>query len=403
MDYDGRFAGGIVINLQMEQLRRVVGRRMVRVERHLYGVQGGDIVVFSTDDADLGQAPPDPADQRFLARAPGALFNLEYYLSSGSSLFDAKMGELRRYLAALLVTTLVVGSALSTLLAGLAYRPIRAIMAALEHPNRDAGADDEGAPPAAAGDEVRYIEESIVRIMASNRDLENRLADRFRSLSRAHYANLQLQINPHFLYNTLESIYWNCLDAFDRDHPVPRSLVSLSRFLRNVIAADAIAIPLAEEIDISEQYVRLLQLRYENQLAVVWQIPDDLRAVEVPRLVLQPLIENALYHGIKPSRRSGTVTVAAHREAKMICLEVSDDGMGMNSQRLMEVREALTGEIDLAADNIGLMNVAQRLRILFDTQAGVAIESVTGKGTIVRLMIPDISLTRNLDKLAPRM
>ncbi|MFW5776898.1 MAG: cache domain-containing sensor histidine kinase [Spirochaetota bacterium] len=394
-DDDGRFAGGIVINLQMEGLRRFVGFRAADADRHLYAVQDDDRVVFSTDDADLGRPSPNSEERPFLASASGALFNLEYHLSSGSSLFDAKMGELRRYLAVLLVTTLVVGSALSAVLAGFAYRPIRAIMETLEHP--DLHARDDGHK--AAGDEVRYIEDSILRIMASNRDLEGRLADRFRSLSRAHYANLQLQINPHFLYNTLESLYWNSLEAFEIDDPVPTSLLSLSRFLRNVIAADAIAIPLAEEVDIADQYVRLLQLRYENQLEVVWQVPDELRSVKVPRLVLQPLLENAFYHGIKPLRRPGTVTVTASSADGMVTLEVADDGTGMDEGRLRTVRKSFTGEIDLAADHIGLMNVAQRLRILFDTQATVNMDSVAGHGTTVRLTIPDAVTKRDLDKL----
>lgn len=403
VDDEDAFAGGIVINLNVEVLRRLLGRRAADADRHLYTVQDGELVVFSTDEADLGRPPPDAAGRLFLANAPGGLFNLAYYLSSGSSLFDAKMGELRRYLVALLVTTLVVGSALSAVLAGFAYRPIRAIMETLEHPDRRARDRGHKTARDVSGDEVRYIEDSIVRIMASNRDLEQRLAERFRSLSRAHYANLQLQINPHFLYNTLESLYWNCLEVFDADDPVPTSLLSLSRFLRNVIAADAIAIPLAEEMDIAEQYVSLLRLRYDNQLSLVWNVPGQLRDVKVPRLVLQPLLENAFYHGIKPLRRPGTVIVTAARAGELVTLDVADDGKGMNDRKLTEVRDAFSGEIDLAAAHIGLTNVAQRLRILFDTQAGVEIESAPGRGTTVRLTIPDDPTKHDVDKLIAPM
>ncbi|MFW5776893.1 MAG: histidine kinase [Spirochaetota bacterium] len=403
IDDEDRFAGGIVINLNVEALRRVIGRRATDADRHLYTVQDGELVVFSTDDADLGRSPPDPAGRLFLADAPGDLFNLEYYLSSGSALFDEKMGELRRYLVALLGTTLVVGSAVSAVLAGFAYRPIRAIMETLEHPDLSGRGKGQASAPEPAGDEVRYIEDSILRIMASNRDLEERLAERFRSLSRAHYANLQLQINPHFLYNTLESLYWNCLEVFDADDAVPTSLLSLSRFLRNVIAADAIAIPLSEEMDIAEQYVSLLRLRYDNQLSLVWNVPDHLRHVKVPRLVLQPLLENAFYHGIKPLRRPGTVIITAARAGELVTVDVADDGKGMNDGKLTEVRDAFSGEIDLAGDHIGLTNVAQRLRILFDTQAGVEIESAAGRGTTVRLTIPDAPTSHDVDKLTAPM
>ncbi len=395
MDDGPRYAGGVLLHLEVEHIRRLIGREAAGDGKRVFVVQqgshtpGGGQVVFSTNDDDLGRAPLSTFEPLFLARASGALFNLEYYLYSGSELFDGKMDQLRRYLALMLASVLLTGTCLSVVLTRFSYRPIREIVRTIENPDRHADSGHTHGTDERARDEISYIEDSIVRMMASNRRLEQRLAERFRSLSRAHYAALQLQINPHFLYNTLESIYWNCIDVFDRDDPVPTSVLSLSRFLRMVIATDAMAIPLSQEMDIAREYVTLLRLRYEDRLAVRWLVPDDLCSVLVPKLILQPLVENAFYHGIKPLRRRGTVTIAARRSGRRIEIRVSDDGRGMPPARVAELSRLLAEGTGLSEDHIGLLNVAQRLRILFGQVGLLKIESVEHGGTTVRLTMPD--------------
>ncbi len=382
MDDDGELAGGVLVNMEVEHVRRLIGRGTSGSSETVFVVDQAGGVVFSTSDDDLGRTPSADYESLFLARAPGAMFNLDYYLHSGSQTFDAKMAQLLRYLIVLLGSVVFVGSAVSAALAGYAYRPIREIVQTIQYPDRhsrDAGTEGR----AHSEDEISYIEDSIIRMMASNRRLEARLAERFQSLSRAHYAALQLQVNPHFLYNTLESIYWNCMEVFSADDPVPRSVLSLSRFLRTVIATEAIAIPLSEERDITEQYLTLLRLRYEDRLAVRWAIPDALLDVRVPKLMLQPLIENAFYHGIKPLRRRGTITIEARSAGGRTEVRVSDDGRGMSGGRLEEVRSLINNATSLPDDHIGLANVASRIRILFDRTGGIEVESTEGRGTTV--------------------
>ena len=387
MDDDSGLAGGVLVNMEVEHVRRLIGRGTSGSGETVFVVNEDGQVVFSTVDDDLGRAPGADYEPLFLSHASGAMFNLDYYLHSGSQTFDAKMAQLLRHLIVLLVSVVLVGSAVSVVLAGFAYRPIREIVQTIEHPDRHSrhAATDGRTQPE---DEISYIEDSIIRMMASNRKLEARLAERFQSLSRAHYAALQLQISPHFLYNTLESIYWNCMEVFSAEDPVPRSVLSLSRFLRTVIATEAIAIPLAEERDITEQYLTLLRLRYEDRLVVRWIIPDALLGVRVPKLLLQPLVENAFYHGIKPLRRPGTITIEARNADGRTEVRVSDDGRGMSAGRLEEVRRLFASATSLPDDHIGLVNVASRIRILFDRAGSVEVDSAEGRGTTVVVTVP---------------
>lgn len=388
IDDAGRLSGAVLINLDVEHMRRLVERGVPTSSRRIYVVKGGEIVVFSTSDKDLGRSPDMSLEPLFLAHAPGALFNLDHYLYDGSELLHEKSARLRRHLLLLLATILLVGAGVSTLFASFAYQPIRNIVDTIQHPDRHTSGLGQGGSPEANVDEVRYIEQAIVRMMASNRQLEERLAERFQSLTRAHYAALQLQLNPHFLYNTLESIYWNCLDVFDAENPVPKSLLALSRFLQMVIATDTMAVPLADEVRITNQYVTILQSRHENLLDVQWSMPRELRSINVPKLVLQPLVENAFYHGIKPLRRHGRIRIVARLEDSSLLLEVEDDGAGIPSDRLTEIRSVLSEDGALAKDGIGLSNVAQRLRILYGRRSRLDIRNREKGGVKVTILMP---------------
>jgi two-component system sensor histidine kinase YesM len=414
-----RYVGGVVVNLDVDALRRLIGRGGTPSGEGVVVVQENDKVVFSTTNGNLGEPfagtdlANDVEDSRratrsaFVVHAPGEMFNLDYYAKSGSALYEEKTRRLRRFLILLLVAIVSVGTGISVVLARFTYRPIREIVDTLEHPDRHldavATAADSRRADSYPADEVKYIEDSVIRIMASNQRLERRLSERFHSLRRAHYAALQLQINPHFLYNTLESIYWNSVEAFDPEDTVPRTVSSLSRFLRMILATDTIAVPLAEEVEITTQYATLLQLRFHDLLKLRWAIAPSLSSLQVPKLILQPLVENGFYHGIKPLRRPGTITVGANDAADMTELWVSDDGCGMSDHRLQEVHASLADEIDLRQDHIGLLNVAQRLRILYGTAASVRVDSVEGDGTTVTIRIPRRPPSAKLDTIVPRM
>ena len=384
----GQLSGAVLINLDVEQMRRLVERGMHISSRRIYAVQSGGVVVFSTNDRDLGRPPDMSLEPLFLATAPGALFNLEYYLYDGSELLNEKSARLRNHLLVMIASILLVGAGLSTVFASFAYQPIRDIVDTIQHPDRHTTRLGPGGSDEPMVDEVQYIEHAIVRLMASNRQLEERLAERFHSLTRAHYAALQLQLNPHFLYNTLESIYWNCLEAFDTENPVPKSILALSQFLRMVIATDTMAVALAEEVRITDQYLTILQSRHENQLDVHWLIPHELESMSVPKLVLQPLVENAFYHGIKPLRRRGTIRIVASLKGPSLFLEVEDDGAGIRPDRLSEIESALSDDGYSARNGIGLSNVAQRLRILYDRGSRLEIRNGEQAGVTVTVVVP---------------
>ena len=203
------------------------------------------------------------------------------------------------------------------------------------------------------------------------------------SLRSAELALLQAQINPHFLYNTLDTIIW-LIETGKNDQAV-EMVTSLSGFFRSSLSKGRDIITLREEEQHVKSYLEIQQVRYKDILEYRISIEPQLGSYEVPKLTLQPLVENALYHGIKLKRGMGKIVVEGHVEEKDMILTVSDNGAGMEETRLEQVRNSMKhGE----RVGFGLATVHERLQLLFGQEYGLEIFSRPGMGTLVRVRLP---------------
>ena len=200
-----------------------------------------------------------------------------------------------------------------------------------------------------------------------------------------HLTELQLiqaQVNPHFLYNTLDTIVW-LIEGGMTDDAV-EMISSLSIFFRTSLSKGNDIIPLSEEKRHTLSYLEIQQFRYRDILEFELSIPQELDGIQVPKLSIQPLAENALYHGIKNRRGKGKITITGREEADAIVLTVSDNGQGMTPERLHEVQEAIrTGE----RAGFGLATVAERIALYYGPGYGMTISSKEGEGTTVELRL----------------
>ena len=244
------------------------------------------------------------------------------------------------------------------------------------------------------------------------------------SLRKAELALLQAQINPHFLYNTLDAIVW--LVEMEKNEQAVEMVTSLSSFFRSSLSNGRDIITLREEEQHVRSYLEIQQVRYKDILSYEITIDPQLSSCRIPKLTLQPLVENALYHGIKQKRGMGHITVSGVQEGTDIFLSVEDDGAGMSTARLLHVRDALAkmtrrdgkdgaekvrGEEKTAEEisgsalertplagglvpedqsrvGFGVVTVHERLQLLFGASYGLKIESEEGRGTCVCVRIP---------------
>lgn len=214
------------------------------------------------------------------------------------------------------------------------------------------------------------------------------------SLHRAELELLQAQINPHFLYNTLDSIL--ILAESERLQEAAEMVSSLSSFFRISLSKGKDIITLADERDHVTSYLNIQQIRYSDILSFEVDIPESVLACRLPKLVLQPLVENALYHGIKNRRGRGLIRVTGEKSGDDVLLKVSDNGAGMTPETLKELIAAIEND---GHSGHGLYNVHKRIRLYAGEPYGLSFESVPGEGTTVSVLLPGIGSERSIGEV----
>lgn len=201
----------------------------------------------------------------------------------------------------------------------------------------------------------------------------------------AQLKNLQLQINPHFLYNTLDSIMW--MIESERYEDAVSMVQALGRLLRISLSRGKNVISVGDELQHARSYLAIQKYRYKNKFTSYFEVEPDIEQYKTIKLVIQPLIENAIYYGMEYMDGEGEIHIRAYTREQDLYLEVEDNGPGMPEE---QVEHLLTGgeKARQKGSGIGLKNVNQRIQLYFGTQYGLEIESEPDEGTVVRIHIP---------------
>jgi len=236
------------------------------------------------------------------------------------------------------------------------------------------------------GAEVSKLGESLNSMIEKIQILLHAVETDQAKLRAAELELLQAQINPHFLYNTLDTIIW--LAESGKQQQVVDMVGSLSDFFRTSLNHGNGMFTLREEERHVRSYMQIQQVRYQDILEYEIDIPDLLKDALIPKITLQPLVENALYHGIKNRRSKGSISIFAHTEGDDVVISVKDSGIGMTPERLKTVIERMEEKGHAKHEVFGLYNVNERIKLKFGRQYGLSITSVHGKGTCVQVKIP---------------
>ncbi|SLM84728.1 Two-component sensor kinase YesM [Vagococcus fluvialis bH819] len=202
----------------------------------------------------------------------------------------------------------------------------------------------------------------------------------------AHMRALQSQINPHFLYNTLEYIRMYALS--NQQTELADVVYAFSALLRNNITQEKTT-TLKEELDFCEKYVYLYQMRYPDSIAYHFIVDEGLDKFVIPKFIIQPLIENYFVHGIDYERQDNAISVKAHQYKDGVEIRIIDNGLGMSQERLEEVNLKLTDNKTLLQNSIGISNVYQRIRGFFGEESEMRLESIENKGVTIIIRIKE--------------
>ena len=296
-------------------------------------------------------------------------------------------GEISRQTTAIIAISALALILLCAILFGYSVRVSRSITRPIRDLSLKAerfGADHfTGLPVDTKITEFRTLDATFDKMAGRIDSLMEKQRQDQQSLHRAELELLQAQINPHFLYNTLDSIA--ILAESGRSDDVVNMVTSLSSFFRSSLNNGEDIISLRSELVQAKSYLEIQQIRYSDILTYRLSVPEDIQDCRVPKLILQPLIENALYHGIKNRRGRGLIEITGEKRDGGIVLTVRDNGAGMTAEKLSQLQAGIYEEHH---SGLGLKNVHQRIRLYCGEPYGLSFESEAGKGTAVTLFMP---------------
>lgn len=241
----------------------------------------------------------------------------------------------------------------------------------------------------AHNDLFHYVMQNVIRSFITINYLEVQLSERRYHAKMLELLALQSQLNPHFMYNTMQTIQWKAIGLTGKPNDVSNMIEQLSDILHYALDSKDNMSELSEEIRITKAYISIQQIRHEHKFSVMWDFSDIDLLAKVPKLLIQPLVENSLQHGIRDKEGFLAVRISfTNSNDRFLRIRVIDNGKGIDRQSLRILRKQLYRDTSEIGEHVGLGNTAKRLRLLYGDKAALFIHSAKGHGTVITIKIP---------------
>ncbi len=239
--------------------------------------------------------------------------------------------------------------------------------------------------PIAREDEIGMLTRSFNQMLKRIDNLMGQVVEEQETKRKFEFQALQAQINPHFLYNTLESVIWMAETNNNKIVPMIEALAKLFRISLN---SGREFISVEEEMEHVRNYLVIQSMRYQNKFEYVFEIADEVRKKQMLKLLVQPIVENSLYHGIKKKRGSGLIRISVGLEGEDIRIEVEDDGCGIDASVMKQLMEGGIQPKKSGGSGIGVRNVNERIKLYFGPDYGLSCTSEENQGTRMTIRLP---------------
>lgn len=409
-----QFLGGIIVNIDISKMKELIVSNIKDSRETLTIVDNRNNILFSSNekhimkkidkvdyykdikfqDIDGYQIIHDGDQELLVTVASSNEFNWKYISTVPLNAYDEYNKSTRGFYFKLFLACILISIVASFIIALYCYTPVKNILNLLKHP--DIYEESYSVDIGLRKDETHEIALNIVRNLYSNKQMQAEMKSYTNIIDKAQLTALQAQISPHFLYNTLENIRWRAVEICRGDNEVSQIILNLSEMLRISLESDQQLVSIEEEIKNTKLYIKILQLRYEDKLQVLWEVDEKAAGYQIVKVSLQPIIENAVYHGIKPLRKLGVITISVDKLEDKIVIRVKDNGIGMSREEVERLNRDMSEKYILQEDHIGIRNVNQRIKLLMGDEAGLKIESEENLGTTVTLILPLPKTTDNL-------
>jgi two-component system sensor histidine kinase YesM len=398
----GEYEGFMIINFSEKALVSIVEEAFADTPGNLYVLDGAKRTMLQTKTGEASPALESACVAGMVASSGdyacelGGREHLISYVRNertgwviASAMPVGFLAESANDIRDAIVTFSAIAGVLAVLFALLITRGVTRRFTQLQRVMRRVQAGDFATPiqedkPDEIGQLSNAFAEMVHRVNALIRNnYEQKLREK-----NAQIKAMQAQILPHFLYNTLDSINWMLIERKEFD--ISRMVTALGNLFRASINRGDTLVTLRDEIAHVEDYLLLQKLRFEDRFQYRFEVDERLLDRRMPKFVLQPIVENALVHGLAQTLRDGRIEVLAYRDGNDIALEVRDNGVGIPEAKLrgLLLEEEAEGGADGAGGRVGLHNIHHRVRLLYGPDYGVALFSPPGGGAIARVRLP---------------
>lgn len=345
-------------------------------ETHLIYDRTSGKQLFSSDS--ISYAADDLSE---FYKIESQFFELDYYYRTVRDYFHIEGRHNMRTSLVLCAVIIVLCLLVTFVLSLKTFKPIESIMEVFPQKRQEEDLLYQDL------DELSFISRNILRMINENEKLTNELEERMLLLNNAQIYALQYQINPHFIFNTLEAVKWLIVAIEpDDNNTASRTITQLSNIFQYSLNMSNYMETMEAEINNTKNYISVLQLRYTDKFRVEWQVAPEAYQHKIVKLSLQPLIENAVYHGLK-NKKDGLITISISETAEgRLLLCVQDNGVGMSSEAVDALQATLDSDDVFAAVNVGLSNLNRRIKLMCGDEFGVNLSSAGGGFTVTVLL-----------------
>lgn len=307
-----------------------------------------------------------------------------YILKTLSSLEIKKQQQVfLNIIISTVVVIIVLGSCLSLLLTYFINKSTRAINSKIK---KIAKGDFSFDKTIESEDEIGRIGKVINQMTSDIRRLMDEVVDNEKAKRELELKVLQTQVNPHFLYNTLNSVKW--MAVIQKTTGISEIVTALSRLLKNMAKGVSKEISLEEELSLVNDYILIQKMRYSNSFEVVYDIEEHIKHYKIIKFTIQPLVENAIFHGIEPKIQSGEIKIRVWKQEQSIAIAIKDNGVGMSQEIIKRILKDHKNSKADGLTGIGISNVNERLKLTYGASYGLTIKSQEGQFTEVIIKIP---------------
>lgn len=408
---DTAIDGYIVINIDNRWIDRLVSNNS-EYQQDFFIIGTNGRVLYSKDEERIGESAESFYENLYLADLKDSerdqMLIIEedhkqYFLNYSESLitgwnylyitdmqaYQEKLDGISAIIRTVIILLTLVSIVVAYFISIKVFLPIKKIIEMIEDPLEFYQMNSKENAQKGIYNELKYITASFMNNLTQNEKSNEELTNYVTKLKETQVSLLQTQINPHFIFNTFQTINFMAIRMIKSDNEVSRAIEKLSVMLRNIMEVDCNFFSVQQEIQYCKAYIELEQLRYQNEFTVHWEIDDEIAECLITKISLQPLLENCIRHGFKNKKEGEEIIVEGKQIENKLYFTVTDNGQGQEQQWIEAMNQELDNFNVIVGKHIGIRNVNQRIKLLFGIDYGIHIHPVL-EGFSIGIALPVI-------------